>query len=268
MTITYGPRRGQIINALAGESYPDAWRKLLRALDALTMCSVTAIGVNDPPGTPANGDAYTVGVGTGAWTGHDNAIAVWTTDDPTGPKWEFYPATEGMVIWNKNDRTLWRFDSSAWATPIIDNLAQISVNGSQRPNLNFISGSNISFAFSNHGLDLTISAAGGGGAVEYEVASGAIGIIEGLALISVDDTTIALTVATLPEGRARDGKVLRIASITRLPHTVVMFNQILPGSFHTITFGAGTTDNSVNFIDLLIYNSQWLCLASSGVALS
>lgn len=66
---------------------------------------------NDPPDSPADGDAYLVGVGTGAWSGHDNEQARW--DDESGI-WRFFAPFEGYEIRNLDTGDLLIFDGSDW----------------------------------------------------------------------------------------------------------------------------------------------------------
>lgn len=118
MSITNGPRRGLMIDALTGDGFDADFRKFLRAIDALLFCSVVNLSTSAPPGSPANGDAYVVKPsGSGAWAGHDNAIAVWTTDNPATPGglWEFYPAGDGMIVYSVTDVALACWTGSAWA---------------------------------------------------------------------------------------------------------------------------------------------------------
>jgi hypothetical protein len=104
-----------MINALTGDSFDADFRKLLRGIDALLAAAVINLTTSAPPGSPANGDAYIVkATGTGAWAGHDNAIAIWTTDNPAGNAWEFYPAAEGMIVANVFDSLLYFWNGSAW----------------------------------------------------------------------------------------------------------------------------------------------------------
>lgn len=60
----------------------------LRHMDALLQTAVIALQ-DDPPATPADGDRYLVGVGTGAWAGQDDQLARWVADPGY---WEFFTA--------------------------------------------------------------------------------------------------------------------------------------------------------------------------------
>jgi hypothetical protein len=73
------------------------------------VCSIINRTTSTPPGSPANGDAYIVqATGTGLWTGHDNAIAIWTTDNPAAgaDDWEFYTSVGGFLVYSVADITL------------------------------------------------------------------------------------------------------------------------------------------------------------------
>jgi hypothetical protein len=57
----------------------------LNHIDAILQVAVIAIQ-DSPPGSPAEGDRYIIGAGTGDWAGHDNEVAryldgVWTFHD-------------------------------------------------------------------------------------------------------------------------------------------------------------------------------------------
>ena len=117
MSVTSGPRRGFMINAITGDNFDVAFRTFLRGIDALLAAAVINLTTSAPPGSPANGDAYIVKAsGTGAWVGHDNAIAIWTTNNPATPGglWEFYPAAVGIIVANIADSTLYFWNGSAW----------------------------------------------------------------------------------------------------------------------------------------------------------
>jgi hypothetical protein len=116
--ISNGPNLGLLINAATGDQHDVAFRKLLRAVDALVLLMVKSRTLTAPPGSPANGDRYIVGPSpTGAWSGHANAVAVWTTDDPATPLgyWEFHTPAEGWLAWSQADAGAYAFTSGAWA---------------------------------------------------------------------------------------------------------------------------------------------------------
>jgi hypothetical protein len=118
MSVSYGPNLGKIINALTGDTFDVDFRSLLRMIDALLQPGVISKALAAPPGSPANGDRYIVAASpTGAWSGHANAIAVWTTDNPATPGglWEFYVPKFGWIIPNLADGLLYVYSGSAWA---------------------------------------------------------------------------------------------------------------------------------------------------------
>lgn len=65
-----------------------------------------------PPGSPANGDAYIVGVGaTGAWAGKDNKLTKFTTSR----SWVFNDSPEGRPIYNEADGSYYfRDQTGTW----------------------------------------------------------------------------------------------------------------------------------------------------------
>jgi hypothetical protein len=118
MSDSYGPNLGKLINALTGDTYDVDFRFFLRAIDVLVQCAVISKTLAAPPGSPANGARYIVaGSPTGAWSGHANAIAVWTTDNPATPGglWEFYAPNFGWLAPNLADGLVYVYSGSAWA---------------------------------------------------------------------------------------------------------------------------------------------------------
>jgi hypothetical protein len=132
MAVDLGPKLGFLINANIGEQYYDQFRPFLNAFDVLVQPRVTNVGTNTPPSSPTNGDTYVVGTTpNGAWTGQQNAIAVWSTEVTTPgtntkvPAWVFFPAQLGMQVWNLASAQLTVFGSSGWqnllaGVPFID----------------------------------------------------------------------------------------------------------------------------------------------------
>lgn len=103
---------------ITGESYQEAGSLLTDALQnsmlnyfgAWVNCTVLTIGDAAPPGSPANGDCYIVGIGTGAWAGHDDELAVYRDG------WQFYEAKEGRSqCLNLDDGFRYAFTSGVWA---------------------------------------------------------------------------------------------------------------------------------------------------------
>lgn len=76
----------------------------LRVIDALLQGAVIDFE-DDPPVTPADGDQYIVGTGTGAWVGEDDNLAQWVDE---GAFWQFYEAgTQVRLVLNLADGGLY-----------------------------------------------------------------------------------------------------------------------------------------------------------------
>lgn len=117
MSVSTGPNLGLMISAATGDNFDVSFRALLRGFDALVMCSVLSKTLTAPPGSPANGARYIVGASaTGAWSGKDKDIAVWTTDNPAAGsgEWEFYTPKAGFLAYNVADTTLYEYSGTAW----------------------------------------------------------------------------------------------------------------------------------------------------------
>ena len=88
----------------------------LRLLDGLVQLSVLDRDLTAPPGSPADGDRYIVASGaTGAWTGWDLNVALWT--DGT---WLRLPPRTGWRAWVEDEGLLLVYDGSVWivTTPV------------------------------------------------------------------------------------------------------------------------------------------------------
>lgn len=121
MSVSNGPNLGRMINALTGDTFDVDFRSFLRMIDVLLQDAVISKTLTAPPGSPANGDRYIVGASaTGAWSGHDKSIAVWTTDNPATPGglWEFYAPKPGWMVVNIADSTIYTYVSSAWTAVV------------------------------------------------------------------------------------------------------------------------------------------------------
>lgn len=91
----------------------------LRRLDLFVAARVLEMGVNTPPGSPDDGDAYVVGASpTGAWVGHEGEVARWWE---TGAVWEFITPLEGWQVYDDDTATYYKFTGSAWTgTQVFD----------------------------------------------------------------------------------------------------------------------------------------------------
>lgn len=70
----------------------------LALLDTLAAPVVESADLSAPPPTPVPGQAWIVGAAaTGAWAGHEGAIAAWSDAE-----WRFVAAPEGMCAWRRD----------------------------------------------------------------------------------------------------------------------------------------------------------------------
>lgn len=112
-----GPKINVVDSITDGVYYGDIGRKFLRMWQALIQPNVINTTTSSPPVSPANGDTYIVApTGSGAWVGQNNAVAYWTTDDPTAPtgKWEFYAPLAGWTVVSQANNGTYEFNGSAW----------------------------------------------------------------------------------------------------------------------------------------------------------
>lgn len=118
-----GPKLGQLIYCDIGGVFPNGLRRMLRAYDQLIQGSVKSTALVDPPGAPADGDAYIILQGTtptGAWAGQAGKVAVYsihiaTTDTNTKvPGWEFYTPKKGWGFFSEAGGVVYRWDGGAW----------------------------------------------------------------------------------------------------------------------------------------------------------
>ncbi len=118
MAITNGTNLGLMVNAADGDSFGTDFRRLLRAIDALLMCSVLSRTMTAPPGSPANGDRYIIPAGaTGIWSGKTNQIGSWTTADPANPSgvWEYFTPKNGFRVFSIADGAHYTYNSGSWS---------------------------------------------------------------------------------------------------------------------------------------------------------
>lgn len=90
-------------------------------LDVLVDKTVKSRGVNTPPGSPADGDAYIVGSSpTGLWSGKSAQIAYWRT---SAGVWQFIVPLEGWAVRVQDDDDAngapkeYIYTGSAWTLP-------------------------------------------------------------------------------------------------------------------------------------------------------
>jgi hypothetical protein len=121
-TISFGPNLGLINNAAINQVYVNQLRQFLQAIDQLIMGNVINATTVVPPTSPNNGDAYLLtNVPSGAWTGNQFNIAVWTTQftlagtNTLSPRWIFYTPKPGWILWNQALAELISYNGSTWS---------------------------------------------------------------------------------------------------------------------------------------------------------
>src|SRR5271165_6400836 len=118
MSIYNGPKISTIVSAADGDAYGPQMRQLFRMLQVLVQPNIISLITSTPPTSPNNGDTYIVAApGTGAWSGQDNNIAYWTTDDLDNfdvGKWEFWAPLPGWMVVNRADGFIYTFNGTAW----------------------------------------------------------------------------------------------------------------------------------------------------------
>lgn len=98
----------------------------LLLLDLLLHAEVEAVGQNQPPGEPAQGQSWIVGSApTGAWDGQEGKIAAWTDSG-----WRFVRGCEGMLLWSRSDAQPVRRQAAEWVTGELSG-AVVKLGGTQ-----------------------------------------------------------------------------------------------------------------------------------------
>lgn len=94
--------------------------------DILIQAVVQSVAPASVPATPLVGQCWIVGGSpTGAWSGHSDAIAAWTSGG-----WRFAAAFEGMTVWSIADAAAVRRGPTAWVVGELT-AANLSVGGQQ-----------------------------------------------------------------------------------------------------------------------------------------
>lgn len=98
----------------------------LVALDTLVQMAVEELELVTPPGSPATGQSWSVGLSaTGDWSGQDGDIATWTEAG-----WRFLTPLEGWTLWDKDTATPYVYLSGDWVqfTGAIQNIPMLGIN--------------------------------------------------------------------------------------------------------------------------------------------
>ena len=120
MSIEVGPKIAAMSGASLDDFYLSEGNQMLRMLQALIQCNVID-NTPTPPASPSDGDTYIVGTGaTGVWSGHDNAIAYYTTQNLSTAAWEFWTPKDGWLASVTGtfgeSAQIWRFNGTEWTT--------------------------------------------------------------------------------------------------------------------------------------------------------
>lgn len=81
----------------------------ITALEALQNRGIEDKDLSSPPVSPSDGDVYIIATSaTGDWLGHENDIAYYSSS------WKFVSPNEGLLMWMKDENSLYYFDGSGW----------------------------------------------------------------------------------------------------------------------------------------------------------
>ncbi len=98
----------------------------LALLDLAVQPVVVAIGAAAPPEAPGEGACWIVGTDpTGAWSGHDGALAGWTAGG-----WRFLAPTPGMTVTRAADGLTGRYTGAEWVIGEVA-AAHVRIEGEQ-----------------------------------------------------------------------------------------------------------------------------------------
>jgi Protein of unknown function (DUF2793). len=111
----------------AGQAQKELYHnESLALLDLLAHTAVVDHGIDTPPSMPSPGQCWIVGSApTGAWAGHDGALAGWT-----GGGWRFIAARAGMTAWDIANGYWLHHDGSDWVEGVLP-ASSLNVGGVQ-----------------------------------------------------------------------------------------------------------------------------------------
>ncbi|SDG36659.1 DUF2793 domain-containing protein [Pelagibacterium luteolum] len=96
----------------------------LLLLDAIVQLRLAEIGRDDPPDNPDEGASYGIGdAPTGAWAGHDGAVASWTLGG-----WRFATPVEGWLAWDADAGRVCFYRDGDW-TGVLDQVDRVGIGG-------------------------------------------------------------------------------------------------------------------------------------------
>ena len=130
---------------------------LLR-IDAALQAAVEEGPIAGPPATPEAGRCWLAAAGaTGAWTGKDGQLAMWS-----GSGWRFVAPAAGMTVWNKAAALPLRWSGTGWNAGEIEGASLVvggqQVVGERQPAVPSPSGGTIIDAEARAAVDALIAA--------------------------------------------------------------------------------------------------------------
>lgn len=98
-----------LLDAAQAQKHVTVNEALMRA-DLLGAARVESRGLAGPPAGPADGEVHIVGAGaTGAWAGHDGALALYLNGG-----WNFVAPWGGCTVWVATERARLTWDGGFW----------------------------------------------------------------------------------------------------------------------------------------------------------
>ena len=103
--------RGDIPLLVQSQTFVTTVNEAIEQLSVIGAGGVLGFQIDTPPGGPSEGDAYVIGTSpTGAWAGEANNLAHWLNG-----AWVFYPAFNGLNVFNISGPNFVWFNGTVWA---------------------------------------------------------------------------------------------------------------------------------------------------------
>lgn len=190
----------------------------LAMLDALVMLAVLSVGGAVPPADPASGDRHIVGTGaTGAWAGHDGAVAEWQDG-----WWDFHVPRAGWLAFDAGTQTMLVHDGTDWQR-LVATAPDFGVNAApDATNRLAVAADGSRFSHDGAGHRMTVNKATAGDTASLVFQTGWSGRAEiGLAgsdalgvKVSADGATWTEALHVAPDGRIGAGTAAPSARLT------------------------------------------------------
>jgi len=196
----------------------------LRLLDSLVQLTLAGIGALAPPLVPTEGEAWGLGdEPTGAWSGHDGEIAIWSDG-----AWAFLEPVAGWRAWDGGAAELRVYDGASWVLPLaadpeLQNLPLLGI-GATADTVNRLAVASEAVLLSHAGADhrLTVNKAGAGDTGSVLFQSGWSGRAE-MGLAGSDDFSVKVSA---DGGTWREGLRIDAASGALLPAAGLRFPAV------------------------------------------